>query len=609
MAQIGNRPLSTGATTKASRYSFALSDVTLLPGIWKTRQDLNTRYILELDPDRLLHSFRVQAGLPSSAEPYGGWEAPDCGLRGHFVGHYLSACALGYAATGNPQLRDRALFLITHLHECQQAIGTGYLGAYPDTEFDRIEQGDLTAWAPYYTRHKMLAGLVDTAQHIETEPALQMATWLAHDTCTRIEKLKPQQLDAMVHTDRIPNPHNEFGAISVPLQQLVDLTGEARFDRVARCFEPDWFTDALVNNHDILTGLHANTHIAIALGLATRYQRTADPRLLTALTNFWEQTAIARSYVNGGNSGPHPLSIEKSIGAEHWPHANQLADTLTPKINESCVTHNMLRLTDALHRWTAAPRYADFSERARTNHVLAMQHPDAPGRYLYDHPLGPCTHKHFGDPHSDFWCCYGSCVENFTTLNAAIYDHDDDTLYINRLVPSRLHWHDRDVQIVTHTQFPDGCETRIFIEASTPAPFTITIRPPLGIDNLTVRLNQQPIKPTSQNLITITRRWNPGDQILLDFDTPLRIETMPDDHGMFALFSGPLLLALTAHQSPILPIDSPDVAINHLTPSPHDPLVYHAMLASGITGTFLPIHRITDESFSVYMRCTGQLND
>ena len=554
--------------------AFDLSAVLLLPGPIRDRQDRNTRYLLDLEPDRLLHNFRVQAGLPSSAEPLGGWEAPTCGLRGHFVGHYVSACAQGFAATGNVALRDRAKLMVEGLAACQAAIGNGYVSAFPESDLDAIETRFEGAWASYYVLHKILAGLIDARRYCGDDDALRVAVELAGYIRRRVGRLTPEQVEGMCRTDHKPNPTNEFGGISETLQELADLASRPEFDELARVFEREWFTQPLERREDRLTGLHANTHIPMALALARRYERTGEMRLRQAVEFFWQQTAVARSYVNGGSSGPRPDGTEKSTGAEHWPAPNRLAGTLTPKINESCVTHNMMRLTDALFRWSGDRPYSDFYQGAYFNHVLAMQNPQQLGGYLYDHPLSSGSKKKFGGSRDAFWCCYGSTVEAFERLGQGIYYHDDQTLWVNLPVASEVHWLERGLRVVQETRFPAEKMTRLTLHCETPT--RLTIRTPWG----------EPI----------TRTWHDGESVNLPLPMPLRVETMPDDPKVVAFCCGPIVLAARTDQS--LHVDT--AATDALHPMVDQPMHFRLPLSGAADVELVPLNEIVDEYFGVY---------
>ena len=559
---------------------FELSQVRLTDGPIKRSQDLNLRYLLELDADRLLHNLRVNAGIPSSSPPLGGWEAPSCGLRGHFVGHYLSACARMYASTGEATLCEQVEHIVRELARCQAALGDGYLSAFPPSDLDTIETKFEGAWAPYYTLHKILAGLLDVQRYCGNATALDVAIRLANYICGRFERIPQEQLEPMLRTDK-PNPSNEFGGMSEVLQDLYTITHDDRHLRLARKFDRKWFLDPLIRGEDQLTGLHANTHIPLALGAARRFELTGDARYRDAAIFFWERTAIARSYVNGGSSGPRPGGGEKSVGAEHWPHAHKLATTLTPKINESCVTHNMLRLTDTLFRWTADPRYAAFYERAYFNSVLCMQHPREVGRYIYDHPLSSRSNKTFGNADATFWCCYGTSVEAFARLASCIYYHTDDALWVNLPVASELSWKEKGLRVEQQTAFPHEGVTRLIFHCERPVELTVQVRGAVGATR---------------------RTWRDGDVLELNVPMDLHAQAMPDDPRMIAFMCGPLVLAAKTDQNLELATNDLASAVSLVRRSSERPYNFTVPLIDGVQVTLVPLNQIVDETFGAYFR-------
>ncbi len=586
-----------------SRFAYRaapLRAVRLLQGPVLDRQKLNTRYLLELAPDRLLHNYRVQAGLPSTAAPFEGWEAPACGLRGHFVGHYLSACAQGYAATGDALLLDRLNVVVQGLAECQAKIGNGYLSAFPESDLDAIEIKFEGAWASYYVLHKILAGFIDAFTLAHNGTAMNVARRLADYIVARLARLSPEQIEGMCRTDLKPNPTNEFGGIGESLQDMADLTGDKRYDDAARVFDRDWFIDPLKSRQDRLTGLHANTHIPMALALAKRYERTGDASLRRAVSYFWEITAVARSFANGASAGPRPDGIEKSTGGEHWPAAFTLARTLTPKNNESCVTHNMLRLTDALFRWTADPKYADFYERAYVNHVLTMQHPGYPGGYLYDHPLSPGSVKKFGHAHDAFWCCYGSTVEAYERLaNGIYYIGAAGDLRVNLFIPSEFNWEDKGVALRQEISADNVQAVKFTVRCDQPTRFAMSLRVPAWSAGATVQINGEEPQAAPADAAMFERAWRDGDTVVLTLPPRLSVETMPDDAGMIAFRYGPDILAARSDTDLRLDVATASAAINQLKPAlqaGHFTLT----LADGRQVELVPLNEVADESFGVY---------
>ena len=573
------------------------SHVRLLDGPVRDRQSLNGRYLLQLDPDRLLHNFRVNAGLPSSATPLGGWENPACGLRGHFTGHYLSACAAMYAATGEVAFKARLDEMLAGLAACQQR--DGYLSAFPATEFDTLEAKFAGVWAPYYTLHKILAGLIDAHRDAGCDRALPMAVALGDWVVGRMARLSAATLDPMLRTDQL-NPANEYGGIGVALYDLHAITGEGRYLTTAHAFDRGWFLGPLVEGQDRLAGLHANTHIPQALAAARRYDLTGDAAFRRAVEFFWDRTAGQRSYVNGGSSGPRPDRRERSEGGEHWPDAGRLGGTLTPKINESCVVHNMLRLTDAVAAWSDDPRHADFRERAWLNSVLAVQDPAAPGRYLYSHPLAGGSRKVYGDPDQTFWCCYGTSVEAFGRLADGIYFAADDALHVRQFVASEADWSERGVRLLQTTDFPYEPATRLTVRVAAPVEFTLVVRVPGWAQGPTCRVNGEGV-PIAGGRVTIRRRWSDGDRIELSLPMSMSVETLPGDPTMAAFVYGPVVLAAASPHAPELGVP-PSRAAALTTVTDPARLRFAVPLVSGHVVPLVPLNEIVDEPYGVYFK-------
>jgi len=255
---------------------FPMTQVKLRSGPLKDAMEINRKYLMEVPNDRLLHMFRVTAGLPSTAEPLGGWEAPDCELRGHFAGgHYLSACALMYSSSQDEELRAKGNALVVELAKCQQP--NGYLGAYPTEFYDRLKSHK-KVWAPYYTYHKIMAGHLDMYVHCGNEQALhtteRMADW-ANDW------IMPLSDDELARVQKV-----EFGGMTEVLYNLYAINGQEKYATLARRFGKKAFFDPLAAREDHLAGLHANTHIPQVIGAARGYELTGDERYHTISDYF-----------------------------------------------------------------------------------------------------------------------------------------------------------------------------------------------------------------------------------------------------------------------------------------------------------------------------------
>ena len=281
-------------------WAFPLQEVRLLPGPFQHAMQLDAAYLLSLDTDRLAHNFRVNAGLPSNAKPYGGWEAPDCELRGHFVGHYLTACAQMFAATGDQRFLEMGRAVVRALAPCQEKLGNGYLSAFPETFIDRVEQRK-QVWAPYYTLHKILAGLEDMYVYGQDEEALQMAARFGDWVVARNAKLTDEQLQAMLQTEQ--------GGMNEALATLYALTGKKQYLETSLRFNHHRVVDPLEAGEDPLTGLHANTQIPKFVGLARQYELTGDPRLQAGAGTFGKPSstiaATSLAAIVMGKCSPH----------------------------------------------------------------------------------------------------------------------------------------------------------------------------------------------------------------------------------------------------------------------------------------------------------------
>ncbi len=272
---------------------FPLTQVRLLDSPFLKSMNLNRAYLHSLDADRLLHTFRLTARIPSKAKPLGGWEKPDGELRGHFTGHYLSACALMSAGAPDAALREKAGYIVNALAECQKAHGNGYLSAFPESFFTRLRNGQ-KVWAPFYTLHKIMAGMIDQYTLCGNAQALEvvtgMASWIGNYA-------KPLSDADMARIEKV-----EFGGTNEALYNLYAITGDAAHMELAHRFDQTAFFDPLAAGRDELKGLHVNTHIPKVIGAARRYELTGEPRYRDIATYFWAQTTGHHSYVTGGTS-------------------------------------------------------------------------------------------------------------------------------------------------------------------------------------------------------------------------------------------------------------------------------------------------------------------
>jgi DUF1680 family protein len=573
--------------------AFDLHRVRLLDGPFRHAQELDRRYLLSIDPERLLHNFRVNAGLPSSAQPLGGWEAPDCELRGHFVGHYLSACAQMAAATGDTTLEKNAAYVVRELAKCQAALGNGYLSAFPETFIDRVEARQ-SVWAPWYTLHKIYAGLQDVYVLCGDQEALEVARKMADWARKRTDRLSDAQMQAMLDT--------EHGGMNETLANLYALTGEPAYLALAQRFNHHAVLDPLARHEDRLTGLHANTQIPKVIGMAREYELTGAPQARETARFFWDVVTHERSYVIGGNSD-----------GEHFSPKETLSHYLSPDTTETCNTYNMLKLTRHLFEWEPKAEYADYYERALYNHILASQNPQT-GMMCYYVPLRSGSHKTFNGPDDSFWCCTGTGVENHAQYNEGIYFHSGaQRLYVNLFIPSELNWSEAGVTLRQETRFPEEGASRFTLTCAHPTMFDLCVRHPIWAGTgFRVRVNGHEVAAGSMagQFAIVRREWRSGDTVEVSLPMTLHTEGFRDNPHRLAFLYGPIVLSAPIAESanpPAIVASDPEL-LKAVTPVAGHSLTFTgsarqfrtAGQPEGHAVTLAPFYGIYDRNYAVY---------
>jgi hypothetical protein len=590
---------------------FPRRDVRILDGPFREAQQRGLAYLLSLDPDRLLHTFRLNAGLPTTAQPYGGWEAPGVELRGHSLGHYLTACALMYEATGDGRLAARAIAIAGELRKVQQALAAkgmtpGYLSAFPEEFFDRVE-ARTGVWAPYYTLHKIMAGLLDvhraTADPVALEAVKGMADWVG----IRARRLTDAQWQAMLET--------EFGGMQEVLTELHVTTGDPEHLRLARLFDHRAVFDPLARGEDPLDGLHANTQIPKAIGAAVDCEVTGERRYCAVAETFWQRVALHRSYVIGGHSED-----------EHFSPVTHLSRHLGESTAETCNTYNMLKLSRQLFRRDALPARIDFYERGLFNHILASNDP-ATGRVTYYVSMKPGSWRTYSTAEDSFWCCVGTGMENPARFGEAVYARQGTALLVNLFLASELTWREKGLVLRQETRFPEEDRTRLLVRLRKPARFALRLRhPDWARGALEVRVNGEAQAADSEpgSYATIEREWRDGDAVEARLPMSLRFEAMPDDPTVGAFLFGPIVLAADlgpsgldetrrygpmapefhgdeAGEAPVLVAPSPSEALARVRPT-GEPLAFRT---EGIGRPhdldLRPFYRLADHRYSVYL--------
>lgn len=497
----------------------------------------NAAYLLTIDPDRLLHNTLLYAGLKPKGELYGGWEAK--GIAGHTLGHYLTAISQQYAATGDKRFRDRIDYIVSQMAECQKLYGDGYIGALPPLELATLrgfKKGIVEpsspfnfkggAWVPWYTEHKVLAGLKDAwvlgGNPQAKDVTLKLADWIDSVTAG----LTPAQLQAMLQVEQ--------GGMSETLMEIYELTGNPKYLDTANRFYHKAVMDPLLAGRDNLPGLHANTQMPKVIGQAVRYEATGNPDGQKIAENFWNFVVLHHSWVNGGDSD-----------SEHFFPEGKAAAHLGPATAETCNVYNMLKLTKHLFEWAPSVEYADFYERGLYNQILASQEP-MHGMFTYFISLKPGHFRTYSTPFDSFWCCVGTGMENHTKYGGAIYYHAGDKLWVNLFIPSVLQWKEKGLVLEQQTAYPLDGIIGFTVKAAPASPLTFLIRCP-GWANapLGFQLNGAPLAVKSQpgQFAEVTRVWKAGDRLLVKIPMALRTEELEGSSNKVAFLYGPLLLA------------------------------------------------------------------
>ncbi len=515
---------------------FPMTQVRLLGGPFQEAAEWNRAYMSRLPVDRLVRNFKVNAGLPTSAQPFGGWEQPNNGqvlhraseLRGHFTGHFLSASAQLYASTGDAAAKAKADEIVDELAKCQKKLGGGYLSAFPAEFFDRLDARQ-EVWAPFYTVHKIMAGMFDMHQLTGNRQAFEvlqgMAGWAGQWTASKSDE----------HMQDILN--TEYGGMNEVLYNLAASTGDDHWATAGDRFTKKRFFNPLASRRDELRGLHVNTHIPQVIGAARRYELSGDYRFHDVADYFWYEVTGARSYVTTGTSN-----------GEGWlAQPRQLSTELkrSAATEECCCSYNMLKLTRHLYQWTGDPRYFDYYERSLLNMRLGTIHPET-GRTQYYLSLTPGAWKTFNTDFDSFWCCTGSGVEEYSKLNDSIYWQDQDGIYVNLFIASELNWIGQGMRLKQETKFPETSATLITVSAEKPVQTAIRLRiPEWAGSGTSVKINGKPVDALASpgSYLSLSRTWKNGDRVEMSMPMSLRSESMPDDPKQQAFLYGPLVLA------------------------------------------------------------------
>lgn len=581
---------------------FPLADVVLLDSPFKHARDLNLQTLLKYDVDRLLAPFRKEAGLPLKGELFPNWQ----GLDGHVGGHYLTAMAMNYAATGNAECRRRMEYMISEIRACQEANGKnhpewgiGYVGGVPDgkTIWGNLRKGDFeayrAAWVPWYNVHKLYAGLRDAWSYAGNEEArsvfLELCDWGIDITSQLTDARMQEMLDT------------EHGGMGEVFADAYRITGDMKYLTAARRFSHNTLLVAMSEGIDNLDNKHANTQVPKAVAFQRVADLTHDRVYSAAGSFFWETVTGNRSLAFGGNSR-----------REFFPDAASCTDFITDiEGPESCNSYNMLKLTEHLFRTESLAKYTDYYERTLYNHILSAQHPEH-GGYVYFTPARPRHYRVYSAPNEAMWCCVGSGMENHGKYNQFIYTHNADSLYLNLFIPSVLDWKEKGIRIRQETRFPYEEQTTLRIEKGS-GEFKLMIRYPGWVKDgemkILVNGKSIPVESHPSSYVAIDRKWKRGDRIQIILPMHTRAEQLVNVPGYVAFMHGPVLLAAKTGTEDLKGLIADDSRWGHIPSGKKLPVEEAPVLIdndiSSITGKLAPVN---DQPLSFTMSGIRMLN-
>ena len=611
---LARQPAPLAPAIRPPLAAFDMADVDLHEGPFLHAQRLTEAYLLRLDPDRMLHNFRVNAGLEPRAHVYGGWESEatwaDINCHGHTLGHYLSACALAFRSTRDPRYARRIEHIAGELAACQAAANSGLVTAFPDGPglLARHLAGQPITGVPWYTLHKIYAGLRDAALLAESGTAREVLIRLADWGVAACRPLTDAAFEAMLAT--------EHGGMNEVYADLFAMTGNPAYRELSQRFSHKAILEPLAKGRDHLDGLHANTQVPKITGFHRVYETTGDAKYRDAARFFWRTVARTRSFATGGHGD-----------AEHFfAPVDTAAHVFSPKASETCCQHNMLRLTRAMFLDDPRAEYGDYYERTLYNGILASQDPDS-GMATYFQGAKPGYMKLYHTPEHSFWCCTGTGMENHVKYRDSIYFKGERRLVVNLFVPSAVRWKEAGAVLTQATRFPDEATTRLRWSMKAPARLTLALRHPGWSRTAIVRVNGTEAMRSAEpgRYLEIEREWRDGDEVTLELAMTPGFEAIPAAPDIVAFTCGPLVLAGALGRQGLKPGDDivvnerkygeyndEAVAVPQLAGDPAAlargirpagaPLTFTILAADGRAVKLVPYHRIAHERYATYWK-------
>jgi len=617
--EIKSNKVNRNEISKSER--IAVGKVQLISSIFADRAKLNRDYLMELDSTALLQNFYFEAGIiipglqmlenPETSILHWGWEAPTCQLRGHFLGHWMSAASMTVATTKDRELEAKLLNIVDELEKCQKFNGGEWIGSIPEKYFDLMRE-DRYIWSPQYTMHKTLLGLMHAYQYAGIEKALTILDNVSNWYTRWTEKMAEEQPEVIYR--------GEEGGMLEVWATLYEITENQKYLVLANRYSDPALFRNLLNGLDALSNRHSNASIPMAQGAAKMFKVTAEDKWLKIVNAFWTNAVTDRGMyaTTGCNAG------------EFWIPPFKQGEYLGDRGQEFCTVYNMVRLADYLYEYTGDIKYQDYIEKCIYNGFLAQQnkHTGMPSYFL---PMMAGGRKKWGSRTRDFWCCHGTMVQAQTLYPSLIYRKSKRTIYVNQFIPSILDIEGikieqnismkyyETVALFDDSEITSPSRWSMVFKVTSEGEYTVAIRKPSWITKEPEILidgkklfakEDEDVKATNvkaeekDGYIYITKMWN-NDEIKLLFKTGLSLEKLPDQESIAAVMEGPVVLAGLCESDEGIDIkESIDKVI-----VPHVEHTYEAFpwLQSNyitrdqrVNFRLVPLYDITDEAYTTY---------
>ncbi len=590
-----------------------IQNVRVTGGVFRERMELNRKYLAELDVQCLLQNFYLEAGIiipelqvvedPAKANLHWGWEAPTCQLRGHFLGHWMSAAAKLIASEGDAELKYKLERIVAELAKCQKQNGGGWVGSIPEKYFDMLA-GDTYVWSPQYTLHKTLMGLVDAYIYTGNEQALgiadRLADWFINWTA-RMQQINPYAVY-----------QGEQGGMLEIWAELYEITGDGKYQTLIDLYKENGIYNKLETGGDALSDDHANASIPHIHGAAKMFEITGAQHWKNIVEAFWKNAVTDRGMyaTTGTNAG------------EFWIPNGQLGAYLGDRDQEFCTIYNMVRTADFLYRQTGDTAYADYIERALYNGFLAQQNRWT-GMPTYFLPLRAGAKKKWGSKRHDFWCCHGTTVQAQASYPELIYYCDDTRISVMQYIPSEaeITLVGSTVRIAQTTEMKNynaqiffdekggGDKSRwslkFSVDCEKPTAFTLALRVPKWAKGTPLlRVNGAVTEPQIENgCITLTREWS-HETVYVMFRSEIVFEPLPDQPELAAAVDGPIVLGGLTDRDCGLTGKNPAEIFSLRTEHTYETYVWkqncYVTKNQPVNMDFMPLYDITDEVYTVY---------